>query len=818
MKDHKHILPNILNALNVGNSQSSYSMKHNFFISLIFSCIFSYSTQAQFNIVVQGDSIWAIDAVSNDTIIYPQITGGLWRAFNNPNPYPALAPQRKITVVGNGYNISYSYQNTSTTDTFSLGELWPANINMDSTDNSVGVKLFLTDNQDNYKNTSCSNSGALWNTCQPWKLAVYPQKMYSPCIVMVDSILGYTIGISLLYPVQEYEHMVQFNFDMEGDKWQPNISLNNEKNIGPMKYLPESELLPGLSREYKVCVRIIKNTNPCAHWLQTLLPYKAYFREMYGGVTYNKDSRPIAAFITGNTNSNDSINNPYRFDANILVNNNLRPDIHGYGPFSHYLAGYKNMGFDRTMIYLPTGKPFVNRQNSYPFKFTSHWLEGDTTLYPHSYGHNMGDAVDSLHKIVVVDANLELGLWWGRAGQVMYDWDTPEWERLDPDNPLHVTTGFKELDLAVAAGATTIGLDAFKLEMYPWDAYRWLKMMRAHSPNVKFASEGPTADFLNTLGANFIFMKNSDEIHTPHYLAGFLLPGHETWATPRLSTLSKLVEAERLANMGYNTLIMQLDNINDPPINNMLPYTPADFAATYMPFPDLATDQIICLGEKSVLRATHQGAQSYLWSTGDTTDTIEVSTTGTYWVSTSTISGCVYSDTILVTLLDTPTANFAYQYVSGNIDFTNTSTNASFYSWDINGTKFYNTFSIPQQPYTPGDTFKVTLIVWNDCGRDTVVYEILTSGVENNRQATNNILIYPNPVQYTLNINIFELNHDQEYDLMLYDYTGRLIKKESSIKKARYTLYTGEIRNGLYQLKIKFNDQTVQIQKIIIQH
>ena len=68
----------------------------------------------------------------------------------------------------------------------------------------------------------------------------------------------------------------------------------------------------------------------------------------------------------------------------------------------------------------------------------------------------------------------------------------------------------------------------------------------------------------------------------------------------------------------------------------------------------LGTDQILCAGETVTLNATVADASAYLWSTGDTTATIEVATSGTYSVSVSIDSECMQlTDEVFVDVLHT---------------------------------------------------------------------------------------------------------------------------------------------------------------------
>lgn len=72
-----------------------------------------------------------------------------------------------------------------------------------------------------------------------------------------------------------------------------------------------------------------------------------------------------------------------------------------------------------------------------------------------------------------------------------------------------------------------------------------------------------------------------------------------------------------------------------------------------IPIFNLGDNTFICPGEKITLSAPANMA-SYRWSTGATTPTIEVSTTGTYWVEVANESGCTSSDEIKISVKPTP--------------------------------------------------------------------------------------------------------------------------------------------------------------------
>jgi gliding motility-associated-like protein len=80
--------------------------------------------------------------------------------------------------------------------------------------------------------------------------------------------------------------------------------------------------------------------------------------------------------------------------------------------------------------------------------------------------------------------------------------------------------------------------------------------------------------------------------------------------------------------------------------------TSASTTAQAIALPSLGSDTTLCDGQPITLSAAYPSA-SYVWSTGATASEINVSTSGTYWV-TITFSGCQKSDTMSVTYIPYP--------------------------------------------------------------------------------------------------------------------------------------------------------------------
>lgn len=85
---------------------------------------------------------------------------------------------------------------------------------------------------------------------------------------------------------------------------------------------------------------------------------------------------------------------------------------------------------------------------------------------------------------------------------------------------------------------------------------------------------------------------------------------------------------------------------------------------------DLGNDTTICVDE--ILELDAGEGSSYLWSTGEMTQTIEVDTAGTYWVEVVGLSGCTDFDDIVVTEygVNTQVSNQWYFGEMAGLDFT----------------------------------------------------------------------------------------------------------------------------------------------------
>ncbi len=163
-----------------------------------------------------------------------------------------------------------------------------------------------------------------------------------------------------------------------------------------------------------------------------------------------------------------------------------------------------------------------------------------------------------------------------------------------------------------------------------------------------------------------------------------------------------------------------------------------------LPTPVITGISAICDGEQTTFDAG-AGYISYQWSNGQTSQTININTSGTYIVTVTDGNGCQNSDDQFLTVNQTPVVSFtndtSLTCADPIINFINQSTYpaGSAFSWTF-GNVGISTLANPSQLFTQPGTYPVTLIITSQAGcRDS-----LTQDVE--------IMFYPLPVaEFTAN-------------------------------------------------------------------
>jgi bacillolysin len=202
-------------------------------------------------------------------------------------------------------------------------------------------------------------------------------------------------------------------------------------------------------------------------------------------------------------------------------------------------------------------------------------------------------------------------------------------------------------------------------------------------------------------------------------------------------------------------------------------------------------------------------SDTYLWSNGATTQSIDVNTEDNYSVSITDASGCSGISTAYVNIVAEPIAAFSVSNAGNVYTFSNTSSNALSYNWDF-GDGVSSTLQSPSHTYTSG-SYTVTLIISNGICNDTLSQSLEVTGL-NGVLTNSTISIYPNPT--TDNIMIYNLNSSENYIIEITDLLGRNICSYSIISLNHYTINLKNLPEASYFFRI-YNSKIDMTKKLI---
>ena len=136
-------------------------------------------------------------------------------------------------------------------------------------------------------------------------------------------------------------------------------------------------------------------------------------------------------------------------------------------------------------------------------------------------------------------------------------------------------------------------------------------------------------------------------------------------------------------------------------------------SSSLMPF-DLGPDTNLCTGQSLALDATTTPGATYLWSDGSTSPNNIMSTPGLFWAQAS-LSGCLVSDSILVTITTPPTIDLGpdTSICDGTTLTLDATTSGASYAW--------NNGSTGPQILAPQGTWSVLLTVNGCAATDTIM-------------------------------------------------------------------------------------------------
>jgi hypothetical protein len=245
--------------------------------------------------------------------------------------------------------------------------------------------------------------------------------------------------------------------------------------------------------------------------------------------------------------------------------------------------------------------------------------------------------------------------------------------------------------------------------------------------------------------------------------------------------------------------------------------TPISVNVSSAPAPTInASATQACEGD--VVTITASTSDSYLWSTGATTQSIQLtaSTPNVNVVTTNAnaCDGVGASSAINITFTATPTAAGTMS-LNGNVaTFTNTSTGASSYSWDF-GDFTNSSATAPAHAYAVNGAYTVVLTAINGNCSDTVTFLVdVTVGMD--ELSTSNLSIYPNPANEEVHVTFEQVAEFMNIELI--DATGRVLNNQVS-KQMGANLITFNVANlssGFYTVRLTSSNVS-ETQKLMIQ-
>ena len=220
-----------------------------------------------------------------------------------------------------------------------------------------------------------------------------------------------------------------------------------------------------------------------------------------------------------------------------------------------------------------------------------------------------------------------------------------------------------------------------------------------------------------------------------------------------------------------------------------------------------------CSGD--VVTVTASAADSYLWSTGETSQSIQVTNTAAVYVTVTNANACNgvgQSATTNITFTATPTAAGSFTTAGNVVTFTNTSTGATSYSWDF-GDFTNSSATAPAHAYAANGTYTVVLTAINGNCTNTATFEIsIEVGIEDATQMQ--FEVYPNPANEQI---IVAFENTAAGSLNILDATGRVVFTQAynEIGSVLLPINVSELASGSYTVQLINADQ-VGIKRLLI--
>ncbi len=232
-----------------------------------------------------------------------------------------------------------------------------------------------------------------------------------------------------------------------------------------------------------------------------------------------------------------------------------------------------------------------------------------------------------------------------------------------------------------------------------------------------------------------------------------------------------------------------------------------------------------CNGASKILDAGSGGQNggTYYWSTGAQTQTIEVTSAGTYIAFVTSADGCANSDTVtLVQAGYAPIIDGIQALAMNSNTFSFAAINPQYvtsYEWDFGDGTPVSTSPNPSKQYYQSGNFLVTLRTNSVCADrlDSAYVNIIGVGINDKDEHLNTLTIYPNPNVLGI-LNIDAGKDVTVHKVSMINVVGQIVAEISDItthQQVKQIVLPKHLASGIYNLKIE-TDKGITTRKIEI--
>ncbi|MGE0562242.1 MAG: PKD domain-containing protein [Flavobacteriales bacterium] len=177
---------------------------------------------------------------------------------------------------------------------------------------------------------------------------------------------------------------------------------------------------------------------------------------------------------------------------------------------------------------------------------------------------------------------------------------------------------------------------------------------------------------------------------------------------------------------------------------------------------------------------------------------------------------CIIDSTLPVTIIDTASSNFNFNYLGGGTyQFTDASSNATSYFWDF-GDGDTSSVMNPIHTYLIPTNYNVCLTVVNDsaCGSSQSCQTVSFVVGQKESLVNKEVKIYPIPAKrfFTVEVPTTFI----EPTVIITDIVGKQIKTIEELHLSKVKILTDEFNSGVYFVSVTSNGQKVYTKRIVV--